>query len=364
MAMKIALLGFAKIKYMPYMQFYLQQIDPAQDEVHVIYWERDDHPDAALPEGVQGHPFHYVMADSDRLKRKLPGFAGYSRHATRVIHEVNPDFLIVMYSTTAITVYPLLRGKYKGRYIFDFRDLTYEYKPWYRRLVAKIVEGSALSFTSSDGFRKFLPDTPKLLTSHNLTLAQRQCPKPLHTPIRVGFWGLLRHLSLNRLIVKRLGNDPRFELHYYGRAQGGMEQFIRQAAQQYENVFFHGEYAPEERVRLAAQTDLLHNMFSNQNVTMPHAMANKYYDGLMFAVPQLCMSGSLMGDLCTQKGVGLACDPSDPDFADHLYAYYTELDRERFAANCDTEFNRVLQEIDQGNRCMRDVLGAAKQAFD
>lgn len=358
--MKIAILGFTKVKYMPYMHFYLDQIDTHKHEVHVIYWQRDRQPDVSLPEGVTGHAFDRPMSDAMPLRKKLPGILGYGSFARKKLGQLQPDFLVVMHSTTAITVYPWLMGKYKNRYIFDYRDVTYEGNKLYRGAVANIVNYSALSFTSSDGFRKFLPDTPKLLTSHNLlgSLLEKRQPtaKPPHTPIRVSFWGLLRHQKVNRAMIDRLGGDQRFELHYYGRAQGAMLEMVERSAEKYPNVFFHGEYRPGDIPELAEQTDLLHNIYDNHDRTMPVAMANKYYEGVMFQIPLLSSEGSLMGNLCKEKGIGLACDPEDADFADKLYLYYANLDRKRFSADCNREMDRILREVETGNRRIREVL--------
>lgn len=361
--MKIALLGFTKIKYMPYMHLYLDQIDRTQNEVHLLYWNRDEMKDADLPDSVIGHSLDVPMSDALPLKKKLLGVMKYARFARRQLRRIRPDFLVVMHSTTAFCVYPLLMGKYRGRYIFDFRDLTYERsKKWYRHMVRRVIERSSVSFTSSDGFREWLPDSPKLLTSHNLLaelLEQRTPVKLSHTPIRVGYWGLLRHHSLNREMIRKLGGDERFELHYYGRAQGGMMTLMERAMIKYPNVYFHGEYKAADRMNIAAEVDLIHNLYSVADYNAQIAMGNKYYDGLMFSVPQLCTRGSLMGKLCTEHGVGLECNPADPDFADQLYEYYTTLDRERFSTNCDAELQRILREMEEANRRIREVLDAA-----
>ena len=39
--MKILIMGFSKIKYMPYINFYLGNIDVAANDVHLLYWNRD-----------------------------------------------------------------------------------------------------------------------------------------------------------------------------------------------------------------------------------------------------------------------------------------------------------------------------------
>ena len=81
--MKIAMLGFTKVKYMPYMHFYLDQIDVEKDEVHLIYWKRDSNPDSDMPKGVEGHAFDYPMSDAVSLRKKLPGIMQYGKFAKK-----------------------------------------------------------------------------------------------------------------------------------------------------------------------------------------------------------------------------------------------------------------------------------------
>ncbi|MBR2466124.1 MAG: hypothetical protein IKB38_04255 [Clostridia bacterium] len=364
--MKIAILGFTKLKYMTYMHFYLNKIDTSKDEVHLIYWQRDKNPDVSLPIGVFGHAFDYTMSDAVPLRKKIPGILKYGKFAKKKIKEITPDFLIVLHSTTGISVYKLLRGKYKNKYIFDFRDVTYEKYSFYRKRVARIIEGSALSFTSSDGFRKFLPETEKLLTSHNISNIEfaeqiRSLPKrEKHTPIRIAFWGLIRNKAVNENLISRLGGDPRFELHYYGRAQGAMLDMLELNSKKYDNVFFHGEYSPTDRLEMAKNTDIIHNLYDTFNKTSHIAMGNKYYDGVMFGLPQLCTVGSQMGKLVTMFGTGLECDPSDENFADEVYKYYTELDTDKLCFACDKELKRVLTEVKIGEEKIKEVLENAK----
>ena len=39
--MRILVLGFSKMKYMPYASFYIDRIDCNINEVEVLYWNRD-----------------------------------------------------------------------------------------------------------------------------------------------------------------------------------------------------------------------------------------------------------------------------------------------------------------------------------
>ena len=365
--MKIAILGFTKISYMPYLHFYLNQIDRTENEVHLIYWKRDNNQDAMLPDGVTGHSYDRSMEDSIPLRKKLPMLYGYGKFAKKMIKEIKPDFLIILHSTTGVTVRSMLKHKYKKRYIFDYRDVTYERKNFYRRMVSTIVKNSALTFTSSDGFRKFLPENEEILTSHNLTrdvLNNRESfrYKREGEKIRVAFWGLLRHYTVNKQIAEKLGNDERFELHYYGRAQGTMARFVEESLKLYNNFFFHGEYKSIDRLNFTKSTDIIHNMYDNGDRTTPIAMGNKYYDGPVFYLPQICMPGSFMGEKITKAGIGLECNPSDESFADKVYEYYTKLDFDNFFENCDKELDAVMQEVEFGEKRIKEVLDNAQKA--
>lgn len=364
--MKIAILGFTKIKYLTYMHFYLNQMDLGKDEVHLIYWQRDRLPDSPLPEGVTGHAFDYPMSDAVPLRKKVPGILKYGQFAGKTIRRLNPDFLVVLHSTTGVSIYPLLKGTYKKRYIFDYRDVTYEHYGFYRRAVGNIVKNACVSFTSSDGFRKFLPPDEEIRTSHNISnlsfheVCKAEPPREAHTPIRIAFWGLIRNQAINEALIERLGGDERFELHYYGRAQGAMLEMLNHSTERFSNVFFHGEYAPDDRLEMARNTDIIHNMYNKTDKTSHIAMGNKYYDGPLFYLPQLCTTGSLMGSLCEKYGIGLACDPADEDFADRIWAYYTSLDQASFREACEREFDRVITQVEEGNQRIKEVLEHAR----
>ena len=360
--MKIVVLGFTKIKYMPYMHFYLNQIDRKQNEIHLIYWKRDNNLDSDIPDGITGHKFQYSMSDALPLQKKLPGILKYGLFAKKVIKEVKPDFLIVLHSTTGISIYNLLMRKYSGRYIFDYRDVTYEHISVYGKMVRQIASNSALCFTSSDGFRKYLPESPRPLNSHNITNTSFReaisdiLPRQKRTPIRISFWGLLRNKQINEALIERLGNDKRFELHYYGRAQGNMLELMEDSIKKYRNVFFHGEYKPEDRLEMARNTDIIHNLYNASDKTSHIAMGNKYYDGLLFSLPQLCTVGSLMGKLASQHGIGYECNPFESDFADNVYQYYMNLNEQDFLKKSDCELARVLDEVEYGNQKIREVI--------
>lgn len=359
--MKILLLGFAKLKFMPYAKFYLEQIDRQRHEVHLAYWNRDlKDEDASAFMDIQLHEFRCLQSDAVPKRAKLSSFWAYRKFVKSVLNAEEFGFIISLHTLPGLTVLDKLLHKYRGRYILDYRDSTLEEHWWFKSLVGKMATGAKVTFVSSDAFRKYLPTDRdvRIITSHNLlvdTLNHRDYEKVPSNKIRIAFWGLLRHANLNKLIIDRLGGDPRFELHYYGR-ELTMGEILRTHCRQVgaDNVFFHGEYSPEDRYEFAKNTDMIHNIYLDINTLF--AMGNKYYDGIIFRIPQICMTGSFMAEMCEKNGIGMAADPRDGDFADKIFEYYTNLHRESFNIQCDKELERVLGEYNEGQSLLKTIF--------
>ena len=85
------------------------------------------------------------------------------------------------------------------------------------------------------------------------------------------------------------------------------------------------------------------------------AMGNKYYDGVIFRIPLVCMEGSFMGELCTKNNTGISLDVYRDDFTQVIYDYYVTLDKKEFFENCDKETKRVMSEYDKGSEIVRNI---------
>lgn len=363
--MKILILGFAKIKYMPYIHFYLDNI-AAGNDVHVLYWNRDlQAEDTAALKGVTLHEFRRRQDDDVAKASKIGSFIRYRRFAQKIIRSEKFDRIIVLHSLPGVLVYDTLRKKYRNKFILDYRDSTYEGFTPFKKVIGRLTEASIATFVSSDAFRRFLPDgcAEKIHTSHNLltdSLSHRDEKEKHGTvsdKIRIAFWGFIRDEKINREIIRKIAADQRFELHYYGREQQvalNLKTFARQL--QASNVFFHGEYTPEQRYSFVRQTDLIHNLFDDDNMLL--AMGNKYYDAAIFYIPLVSMKGSFMADTAHRAAIGLQADPYAEDFTDRLYAEYRRIDRDAFRQNCDAELDRVLSEYRFGAALIQKLTGS------
>lgn len=364
--MKILIMGFTKVKYMPYMNFYFDNIDKAENEVHILYWNRDlQSENLSKYDGCIFHEFKRYQEDDVSKFSKVASFAKYRKFAKRVLINEKYDLLFVLHSLTGVLVADVLKKHYRNKYIFDYRDSTYEKFAPFKKIIGEIVNYSAATFVSSDAFRRFLPAdcAEKIYTSHNIlidSLAHRDEKKLYGIPsdkIRIAFWGFIRHEEINKEIIRKVAADSRFELHYYGREQQIALNLKAYAAElSTENVFFHGEYTPEQRYEFVRQTDIIHNIYYDANMML--AMGNKYYDAAVFYIPLTSMKRSFMAESSQKAGIGFDVDPYDDDFLDKLFGKYTNFDRDKFRINCDKELERVLTEYYFGSNLVKKLTNS------
>lgn len=353
---------------MPYLNFYLDNIPVEGNEVHIVYWNRDQKPDDLTPlAGYILHEFDEFQEDEVSIFKKVGAFLKYRRFVVKNIREIEYDFIIVLHTLPGVLIADKLK-KYAGRYILDYRDSTYETFAPFKKIVALLVKWSKVTFVSSDAFRKYLPASAsdKILTSHNIlseSILHQQDKEQFginSDKIRIAFWGFIRHKGVNIKLIDRLSNDSRYELHFYGREQqtaNDLKKYVHDIGAK--NIFFHGEYKPADRYQFILQTDIIHNIYMDGNTLL--AMGNKFYDGIIFRIPQICMPGSFMAEMCEKYGVGTALDPNDENFAEILAEYYESLNYDRFYESCIYALSKVLDEYNYGSNviksCVRQLYG-------
>ena len=120
-----------------------------------------------------------------------------------------------------------------------------------------------------------------------------------------------------------------------------------------DNVYFHGEYKPQDRYAFVCNTDIIHNIYFDNNTML--AMGNKYYDGAIFRIPQVCYPGSFMGKTATEKGIGCMLNPYDENFSEKLFEYYKNINREEFKESCDRETERFVSEYKSGCQLIKEI---------
>ncbi len=346
--MKILIIGFAKIKYMPYLNLYLENLNTKNNDVHLVYWNRDEkQEDLTTVQSLKRYEFKCKQKDEVAKISKIKNFLKFKKYVKSILKD-EFDFIIVLQTVTAILMFDILMSKrYKGNYIFDYRDCTYEKIKPYKYLVGKLVKNSRATLISSPGFLKNLPESKKIkcvhnILSDNLKFSQVQdLNRTSSDKIRIGFWGFLREKRVNLEIIKKISQDKRFELHYYGREQKTaytLKEYV--SKNQIKNVFFHGEYNPEEKYEFLKNTDIIHNIYCEERMLL--ATSNKYYDGIIFKLPQLVARNSFMAGEVEKKGLGIALDPYSESFTQDIYDYFVNINRSELEMCCCKEKEDII----------------------
>ena len=89
--MKILIIGFAKIKYMPYLDLYLENLDRENNDIHLIYWNRDlKEENLSRLEGINLHEFVSFQEDDVAKFSKLENFRKFIYILIGKIFKVHP----------------------------------------------------------------------------------------------------------------------------------------------------------------------------------------------------------------------------------------------------------------------------------
>ena len=143
--MKILIIGFAKLKIMPYLNLYLDNIDREVNKITVLYWNRDlVDEDVSKYKGINLCEFRRFQEDEVAKYKKVKSFIGYRRYAKRFLKE-RFDRVIVLHSLPGILLLDKLINKYSGKYILDYRDSTLEQFGLFRKALGHLIKHSSIT---------------------------------------------------------------------------------------------------------------------------------------------------------------------------------------------------------------------------
>ena len=211
---KIAIVGFHNLHLMQFLYKYTDIFDKNNISYDVLYWDRDMDPNLKC-KAFKGNSisYRYKMSNYQPKAKKIHGFVGCMRYFCKIIKKNKYDHIILLTTQTALPLYMLSRTVRKSKFVFDYRDLTYEKNSICRRIIKGIIEKSEFTAISSMGFKKVLGESNKFVMSHNVSNLKMEClPKKRSRNIRIVFWGMIRQIEWNKKICDLFGNVPGIEL--------------------------------------------------------------------------------------------------------------------------------------------------------
>lgn len=323
---KLCIIGLQSLHLMQFLYKYTDILDEANIAYDVIHWERSpDSPAKHRPFGGQKITFSHAMSDYQPRRKKAWSYLKCLAFVRATLRKNPYDKAILLTTQTALPLCLIsARTRRRGRYIYDYRDITFEAHPLCKRLILRIIQNSAFTAISSLGFKALLGESEKLLMAHNASrLSRSPAIKRPAGRIRLAYWGILRQIEYNKRLCDLFGNDPRFELVYHG--EGHVEALQTYCEEKgYDRIRFTGRYTAEQIPAFAARTDILLNCYDNDRI-QTLATTVKLYDGIRYGIPMLISPHSHMAALMAGNPAVFLLDAVQTT-ADDVADWYAGLD--------------------------------------
>lgn len=348
---KIAIIGFHNLHLMQFLYKYTNILDKYNIDYDVLYWNRDG---IEYKKNFKGKSicFNYPTSNYVSKGKKIYGYFKARNFFLEIIKKNKYEKIILLTTQTAVALSSFVLKKYKNAYIYDYRDITMEKIPLYKAIVRKLVANSVFTALSSKGFIPVIGynDINKYVLAHNCSnLIYNHHEKSKKTPIRIVFWGMIRQIEYQKKICDFFGNDKNFELFYHGE---GLTDRLKSYCHAcgYMNIFFSGQYFPEEIPEFAQNTDILMNLYENDG-KQEYALTVKLYDGYRYGLPMLVMKDSYMDFYIGAKKFKYAFSFSNTDKID-LFNWYMSLSEKEVELLIKKEIKKVVKDENKFENCL------------
>ncbi len=343
----VALIFCGDLKYCPYIKRYIERLEHYKINYTVYFWNRSGF-DLKLPEN-----YIYFDASSNLNKSKVEkaiDFIKFRRWVLNRLKQDKPDKIIALSTLTGV-----LLGKtlYKNDipYAFDIRDYSYEHiKPFFN-IENKVIKKSVFTAISSKGFESFLPKNNYVI-AHNFNRNDIvDTPKFNKKDGKISFvWnGVIRYFEFQKQYLDALKNDERFEIVFHGDGPELDKYKEYCVSSGLNNVIFTGSYNNAEKAKLLEHASVLNNCYGyteNAGNKLKFAVSNRFYDGMIYHIPQLVENEGYKPTWAKESGIGISLELDDR-FADRLFDYYSNINADEFDKACENCLKNVIAEDDE-----------------
>lgn len=339
--MKVLIVGFFTKTYMPYMEQYEKSLKEKNIEYDIVCFDRD----CTKETYKEGNMYVYShKTTASRLQKMVPVFK-YAKYIKNIMKENNYDKIIVLTTMPGILIYRTLLKKYKNKYIFDYRDYTYEKYRFFKNMVNKLIDNSYATFISSEGYKRYFNNQKNIYLSHNISNMEdiiENCePLSKKESIKIGFLGYVRYFDVNTKLINDLKNDSKYSLSYIGTAFSDCDLQGYCNDNKINNVSFIGKYDNKDKGKLYSDIDMINSIYSLNSEEVQPAIPNRLYDAALFKKPIIVNEGTYLSEIVKKNNLGLLVKPFEQNIKEEIEKYIKEFDEKQFLENC----NKFLENI-------------------
>ncbi|WP_323703209.1 glycosyltransferase [Mammaliicoccus sp. Dog046] len=341
--MKICILGAVNIKHMTLISHYLDNIDSSKHDVDIIYVDK-----YGIDEDIEVvNKYKYsIKIDPNWSKlKKIKNYYKFKPFAEAIIKKNKYDLVIVWGTYTGHLFKNFLIRNYKERYILNIRDYFHENNKLIFNRMKKLINNSLLTTLSSEGFLKFLPDSEKyqVIYSFNEKILKNCNNKNdirYEKPIRISFIGNNRFYDVNKKFMLSLKNDNRFLLQYFGTGSDVLKKFA--VENNINNTKFIDGFPIEKTSELLNETDVLNNVYGNNEIALDTALSIRLYYAIYLNKPILTSANTFTSKKAEELGLGKDINVYDGELlGDMIEDWYFNLDLIKIEALTNKELIRI-----------------------
>ncbi|PTE27836.1 capsular biosynthesis protein [Staphylococcus equorum] len=345
--MKIAILGAVNIKHMSLISHYLDNINLKRHKVDIIYVDKygiDEKVD-----DVELYKFPIKINPNWSKLKKAKEYYKFKPFAEDVIRKNNYDLLIVWGTYTGHLFKGFLKNKYKNKYILNVRDYFYENNKAIFHRMKHLVKNSLITTISSEGFLRFLPSSDKyqVIYSFNKSVIVNSKKNKNYSyvePIKISFIGNNRFFEINKRLMMRFKNDERFQLQYFGTGSNILANYALE--NNINNIKIIDGFPIEKTSELLNQTDILNNIYGNNDIALETALSIRLYYSIYLNKPILTSPSTYTSKKAKELNLGFDINDLDTSkLGDQIIEWYRNLNVNKI----DEITTKEIREIEKVN---------------
>lgn len=346
--MKILLVDIMPLERATYLHSYLEVLKKSGVEYDVFSWDRK------VCGEIRQKDNWYIFQQKcpsglgkiNKLKKLWPMYL-FRRALINQLKKNKYDRIITINTMTGMLISDFLFKYYKGKYIFDCRDYTYERIKAFKKRVNVMARNSAMTIISSRGFLEFIDNRENILINHNISNIQdiKNVPSLNANKINtIGFVGWVRYQNENIKLIEQIEKSSKYRVLYAGQIADGCN--LKQICQKekYQNVRFIGEFKNSDKGQIYQNIDIINSLYGDSSLEVTTAVPNRYYDAMIYKKPIIASKGTYLGKLVVKNKLGIAVDIMKDDLLFQLDRYIKSFDRDEFSSTCAKLLSQVIYE--------------------
>lgn len=136
--------------------------------------------------------------------------------------------------------------------------------------------------------------------------------------IKIVYVGVLSRMRLLKEAVEAVAKLEDVEMHIGG--FGEFEDWMREAAKKYSNVFFYGKLQYSETLALEKQCDIMMAVYDPSIRNHKYAAPNKFYESIMLGKPIIMAFDTGYDDVITRNDIGILTEYNEEGITNAIKA--------------------------------------------